>query len=72
MGFNFKREILLKFTREIPVKFRGISLIKSVTFRLILKKSTLEGVFEIFHPDPQLVQIFKPTRNLSGHFLIYI
>ena len=69
MGFNFIREILWEFTGEIPVKFRGISHMKSVTCRLILKKSTLKGAFEFFHPDSQLVQIFKPKRNLSGHFL---
>ena len=68
MGFNFIREIILKFTREIPVKFRGISLIISLTFRLILKKCTLEGVFEFFHPDPNLSNFLNPIENLSGHF----
>ena len=49
------------------------SLIKFVTFRLISKKSYLEGVFEFLHPDPQLDQSFKPTRNLCGQLLtIYI
>ena len=28
-----------------------------------LKKSTSEDVFEFFHPDRQLDQSFKPTRN---------
>ena len=35
IAFNFIREIPSKLTREFPVKFRGISLIKSATFRLI-------------------------------------
>ena len=60
----------VKFTKEFPVKFTGISFGKNITFRLIFKKSYQQGVFEFFHPDPQLVQIFKPTRNLSGHFFI--
>ena len=33
------------------------------------KKSYLEGVFEFLHPDPQLDQNFKPTRNLCGQLL---
>ena len=41
------------------------------TFRLIFKKSYHQGVFEFSHPDPQLVQIFKPTRNLPGGFFMY-
>ena len=36
--------------------------------RLISKKFNQEGVFDFFYPDHQLVQIFKPTWNLSGHF----
>ena len=67
------QEIPFKFTKEFPVKFTGDFLYKYVTFRLIFKKSYQEGVFDIFYPDPQLVQIFKPTRNLAGHFFyIYI
>ena len=31
------------------------------------------GVFEFLHPDPQVDQQFKPTRNLCGQILtIYI
>ena len=46
---------------------------KYVTFRLILKKSYQDGVFEFLYPDPQLDQNLKPTRNLSGHFIyIYV
>ena len=62
--------ILLKksqFTKELPVKFTGDFFYKYFTFKLILKKSYQEGVFEFFNPDPQLVQNFKPTRNLPGH-----
>ena len=72
MGFNFIREILLKFTREIPVKFRGISLIISLTFRLILKKCTLEGVFEFFHPDPNLSKFLNPQEIFQDIFFIYV
>ena len=42
---------------------------------MIKKKSTREGVFEFLHPDPQLDQNFKHTRNLRGQLLttyIYI
>ena len=67
-----------KFYKRIPSKFylknfTGKSFYFFSTFRLILKKSYQEGVFDFFYPDPQLDQNFKPTRNLSGHFLyIYI
>ena len=57
---------------EFPVKFTGDFFYKYFTFRLILKKSYQEGVFYFFYLDPQLVQNFKPTRNLSGQFYIYI
>ena len=66
------KEIPVKFRKEFPVKFTGDFFRKDVTFRLILEKSYQEGVFEFFNPDPQLVQNFKPTRNLSGQFFIYI
>ena len=42
------------------------------TFSMIFKKSYQQGVFDFFYPDPQLAQIFKPTRNLSGQFFLYI
>ena len=63
------KEIPFKFTKEFPVKFKGDFFYKYVTLRLILKKSYQEGVFEFWHPDPQLDQNLKPTRNLSEHFL---
>ena len=67
------KEIPVKFTKEFPVKFTGDFFHKYVTFRLIFKKSYQESVFDFFYPDPQLVQNFKPTRNLSGQFFyIYI
>ena len=44
----------------------------SSNWEQFLKKSYQEGVFDFFYPDPQLVQIFKPTRNLPGHFFSYI
>ena len=53
---------------KCAVNFTGVFFGKYVTFRLIFKKSCQEGVFDFFYPDPQLVQIFKPTRNFSGHF----
>ena len=59
------KEIPVKFTKEFPVKFTGDFFKKVFTFRLILKKSYQEGAFDFFYPDPQLVQIFKSTRNLS-------
>ena len=63
----------VKFTKEFPVKLTGDFFYKYVTFRLILKKSYQEGVFEFLYPDPQLDQNLKPTRNFSGHFIyIYI
>ena len=43
------------------------------TFSTISKKSNLEGVFDFLHPDPQLDQNLKPTRNLCGQLLfIYL
>ena len=57
---DIKKLIHINFMKEIPLKS---------TFSMILKKSILEGVFEILHPDPQLDQNFKPTGNLFGHFL---
>ena len=35
---------------------------------MIKKKSTLEGVFEFLHLDPQLDQNLKPIRHLSEQF----
>ena len=61
-------KIHVKFTKEFPVKFTGDFFYKYVTFRPILKKSYQEGVFEFLHPDPQLDQNLKPTRNFLGHF----
>ena len=55
-----------------PHQITGNFFYKYVTFRLIFKKSYQEGVFEILPPDPQLVQISKPSRNLSGHFIYYL
>ena len=73
IAFNFIIEIPVKFTKEFHVKFTGDFFYKYVTFRLILKKSYQEGVFDFFYPDPQLFQIFKPTRNLSENFFnIYL
>ena len=71
---SFYREILCVFLQKNSLKnFTGKSFYFFSTFRLILKKSYQEGVFEFFNPDPQLVQSFKPTRNLSGQFFyIYI
>ena len=84
IAFKFKWKIpykfigpRTKFIKEFPlyfiwVQFTGKSFVfffKKSTFRLIFKKSYQEGVFDFIYPDPQLVQIFKPTRNLSGHFL---
>ena len=52
--------------------FTGKSFVFFSTFRSILKKSNLEGVFEFLQPDPQLEQNLQPTRNFSGHlFYIY-
>ena len=76
MHFNFMREILLKLNRPEKSKMgnfsqKGLSIchvISRSTFSMIFKKSYLEGVFDFIYPDSQLVQIFKPTRNLSGHF----
>ena len=63
-----------KIIREFPlnliwVHFTGKSLVFFLTFSTISKKSNLEGVFEFFDSDPQLVQIFKPTGNLPRLFL---
>ena len=71
---SFYREILCVFLQKNSLKnFTGKSFYFFSTFRLILKKSYQEGVFEFFNPDPQLVQSFKPIRNLSGQFFyIYI
>ena len=52
-----------------PLKLGEIS---RLTFSMILKKSYLEGAFYVFHPDPQLVQIFKYTRNFSAFIKIYL
>ena len=66
---SFYREILCIFLQKNSLKkFTGKSFYFFSTFRLILKKSYQEGVFDFFYPDPKLVQIFKPTRNLPGHF----
>ena len=58
-----------KFDKRIPSKFylknfTGKSFYFFSTFRLILKKSYQEGVFDFFYPDPQIDQNLKPTRNL--------
>ena len=66
--FNFKKETHTKFTKEFTIKFKGFPY-QNDTFRLIKKTSTLEAVFEFFHPDPQLVQILKHTRNLSFFYI---
>ena len=58
-----------KIYKRITCKIYRDFFCKYITFRLIFKKSYQQGVFEFSHPDPQLVQIFKPTRNLPGHFL---
>ena len=47
------------------VKFEGRLLVR------FKKKSILDGDFEFLHPDPQLDQNLKPTRNLCGQ-LLYI
>ena len=63
----------LDFLQKNSLKnFTGKSFYFFSTFRLILKKSYQEGVFDFFYPDPQLDQNIKPTRNLSGHIYIYI
>merc|ERR1711989_32565 len=67
---SFYRKILCIFLQKNSLKnFTGKSFYFLSTFRLILKKSYQEGVFDFFYPDPQLDQNIKPTRNLSGHFL---
>ena len=82
---DIKKRIHFNFIQEIPVKMRRPKKIKncyffvkrppkfgeiwSSTFSMIFKKSYLEGVFEFLHPDPQLDQHFKPTRNLCGQLL---
>ena len=41
-------------------------------YRLLVrfqKKSNIGGVFKFLHPDPQLDQNLKPTRNLCGQLL---
>ena len=43
-----------------------------LTFSMIFKKSTLEGVFDFFYPEPQPVQIFKPTGFARPFFYMYI
>ena len=65
-----------KLAREFPLNliwfyFTGKSFVFFSTFRSILKKSNLEGVFEFFYSDPQLDQNLKPTRNLCRQ-LLYI
>ena len=66
---SFYREILLIFFQKNSLlNFTGKSFYFFSTFRLILKKSYQEGVFDFFYPDPQLVQNFKPTR----FYYIYI
>ena len=77
IAFNFIWEFPLKF---IQTKKKIIPEIRSQKHPLgssswepFLKKSYQEGVFDFFYPDPQLVQIFKPTRNFPGQLLyIYI
>ena len=77
MHFNFMREILLKLNRPKKSKMenfsqKGLSIchvISRSTLSMIFKKSYLEGVFEFLHPDPQLDQNLKPTRNLYGQLL---
>ena len=49
------QEIPFKFTKEFPVKFTGDFFHKYVTFRLILKKSYQEDVFDFIYPEPQIV-----------------
>ena len=76
MHFNFIREIPLKLNRPKKSKKenfsqKGLSTGHEIwrsTFSMIFKKSYQQGVFDFFYPDPQLAQIFKPTRNLSGQF----
>ena len=73
LNFDQKNEIAFNFKREIPLKnfrlqFYMENPYEKSTFKLILKKSYQQGVFDFFYPDPQLVQNFKPTRNLSGQF----
>ena len=61
---------------RIPFKFNLGSTYRDIlcilfNFQYDLKKSNLEGVFEIFYSDPQLNQNLKPRRNLCGQ-LLYI
>ena len=60
-------------TGNFSQKSHMIGEIWMSTFTMIYKKSTLEGVFEFFYPDPQLDENLEPTRNMSGQFFyIYI
>ena len=70
--FRFSKEIPLKFTKEFPVKFTGDFFGKDVTFRLILKKSYQEGVFDFFIRTPNLTKISNPQEICQDIFYIHI
>ena len=69
IAFNFTKEIPVKFTKEFPVKFTGDFFYKDVTFRLILKKSYHEGVFDFFYSDPKLFKFLNPQEIFQDIFL---
>ena len=70
------REIPWKLNRPKKSKMenfsqRGLStrhVISRSTFSMILKKPYLEGVFEFFHPDPQLDQNINPQGIFPDNF----
>ena len=39
IDFNFMKKIPVKFTKELSLKFRGISLVKMLSQEAFLKKS---------------------------------
>ena len=68
---NFTGKSFVFFYTRIPYKFlHGNPL---YFFRLLVRfqKTNLEGVLKFFYSDPQLVQIFKPKRNMPEHFYMY-
>ena len=68
-------EIILKVeknTKDFPVKLTGDFFYKYVTFRLIFKKSYQQGVFEDYHPDPNLSKILNPQEICRDNFFLYI
>ena len=75
--FEFIREIpvnrtFFEFTKEFLVNLTGDFFYKYVTFRLILKKSYQEGVFDFFIRTPNLSKFLNPQEICQDIFYIYM